>query len=124
MISSKHPLNLTLRFLLEISALIIAGYWAYYSESSSLKYLFMIGLPIIMASIWGIFAVPNDPSRSGKTVFKTPGILRLIIEILFFGFSAYLLYSMEYKFESIGFTIMVLIQYLLSLDRIKWLLKH
>ena len=40
---------------------------------------------VVTAAIWGVFAVPNDPSRSGKTVVVTPGLVRLVIELSLFG---------------------------------------
>jgi len=70
-----NPINLFVRFVLELSALIVVGIWGYRLSDGWTKYLLAIGLPLIMAAIWGIFAVPNDPSRSGNTVIVTPGII-------------------------------------------------
>lgn len=83
-----------------------------------------IGTPILMASLWGIFAVPDDPSRSGKTLIKTPGMLRLILEILFFLFGAFTLYSLDYTYLFYMYSAAVVLHHLLSIDRIKWLLNQ
>ncbi|MCB0497413.1 MAG: YrdB family protein [Cyclobacteriaceae bacterium] len=118
----KHPLNLALRFLLEITTLIVTGYWGFHLYSGFLKYLIGIGSPLLLGIIWGVFAVPNDPSRSGKTVVNTPGIIRLIIELAFFGFGAYAFYQVNMVTYSYIFASVTLLHYLLSMDRIKWLL--
>ncbi len=75
----KHPLNSALRFLLEMVAIISFGYWGYLQTDLWWRILLAAGLPILFAGIWGVFAVPGDPSRSGNTVVKTPGMVRLII---------------------------------------------
>lgn len=80
-----HPLNLGLRFILEMTALFSLALWGWTQHEGWLRYLLAVGLPILFALIWGVFAVPNDPSRSGKTVVVTSGWIRLIIELTLFG---------------------------------------
>ena len=81
----SHPANLILRFLLEIIALISLGIWSWKQSESWFRLVLAIGIPIIAAIIWGIFAVPNDPSRSGAAPVVTAGFIRLIIEFGIFG---------------------------------------
>ncbi|MDF1674000.1 MAG: YrdB family protein [Vicingaceae bacterium] len=120
----SHPLNLILRFLLEMTVLITVSYWGYYLTNTPVKYLNVISFPIFLATLWGVFAVPNDPSRSGKTVVKTPGVIRLIIELIFFSFGAIAFYLINFQTLAIVFLIIVLLHYLLSVDRVNWLLKQ
>ena len=120
----SHPLNLILRFLLEMTVLITVSYWGYYLTNTPVKYLNVISFPIFLATLWGVFAVPNDPSRSGKTVVKTPGIIRLILELVVFACGAIALYLSSYWLSAIVFTALVVLHYLFSLDRIKWLIKQ
>ena len=120
----SHPLNLAVRFLLEVSALVSAGIWAWNQGEGWLQYVLALGIPITLAAIWGTFAVPNDPSRSGKTLFVTPGILRLIIELGFFAFAIWALFDLGYYKVSVAFGTIVFIHYLISYDRVKWLLVH
>jgi hypothetical protein len=119
-----HPLNLGFRFLLELTALIIIGYWGYQSQPNFYKYILMIGLPVIIATIWGVFAVPNDPSRSGKTVVKIPGFVRLIIEFIVFGAGSFAFFLLQLNLYAITFSCFIILHYLLSMDRITWLLKQ
>jgi len=121
---SSHPLNLALRFLLEIFALVIFGCWGWSLSDGIWQYLSAFGLPILMAAMWGIFAVKNDPSRSGKTAIQTPGIIRLLIELVFFGLAFGALLSLNYNTLAINYLVVFLAHYILSFDRIKWLLKQ
>jgi len=74
--------------------------------------------------LWGVFAVPNDPSRSGKTVVATPGLIRLILELVLFGVSAWMLFDLDFQKLGWIFSIAILIHYATSYDRIAWLLKQ
>ena len=50
----SHPINLILRFLLEISALVSAGMWGWKQSEGWLRFILAIGIPIIFATIWGL----------------------------------------------------------------------
>lgn len=121
----SHPLNLGLRFLLELAALTALGVWGWqYGNGTGLRFILAIGLPIIMAAIWGIFNVPNDPSRSGAAPIVVPGIIRLAIELAIFILSTWALYDLEYY--RLGWLLgsVAILHYLVSYDRIIWLFKH
>lgn len=119
---SSNPINLALRFLLEIFSLAVIGIWGWKLSDNWIRYVLAIGLPIIAALIWGTFAVANDPSRSGNAPVPVSGIVRLAIEFLFFGFTTWALYNMESNKLSIVLGVIVLIHYVFSYDRIYWLL--
>ena len=72
--------------------------------------------------MWGAFAVPNDPSRSGTAPIAVPGILRLAIELAIFVFAIWTLYDLEYTKLSWIMGIIVAIHYITSYDRILWLI--
>ena len=118
----SHPLNLGLRFLLEIAALVVFGYWGFSQHTGILRFLLGIGLPVIAAAIWGIFAVPDDPSRSGKASVPVPGAMRLILELALFAFAAWALYDAGSTLLAAIMTGMTIVHYALSYDRIAWLL--
>ena len=77
----SHPANLILRFLLEIMALISLGIWGWKQSESWFRLVLAICIPVVLAVIWGTFAVPNDPSRSGFAPVITSGFIRLMIEL-------------------------------------------
>ena len=121
---SKHPLNSAVRFLLELVAIAAFGIWGYHQSDTGLKILLAILLPLGFALLWGVFAVKNDPSRSGKTVVQTPGILRLLLELGLFGAAAWMMLDLNYSLVALIFGLSVVIHYFVSFDRIAWLLKQ
>lgn len=79
---------------------------------------------VVAAALWGVFAVRNDPSRSGKTVVNTPGLARLALELGLFGVvTAWLIVGEGYIPAAVlgGAT---LVHYASWPARIKWLLAH
>ena len=120
----SHPINLLFRFLLELMALFIMGLWGWKQSQGITAFLLALTLPILLALIWGVFAVPDDPSRSGKAPIVTPGIIRLVIELLIFITAAWALYDMGYTMTGIVFGILVGLHYIISYDRVIWLLSH
>lgn len=120
----SHPFNLAIRFLLEIAALVCVGIWGWKQSDAWIRYILTPGLPILIGAIWGIFAVPGDPSRSGKAPVPVPGIIRLILELTIFAISVWALYDMNYERLAWILGILVSVHYLFSYDRIMWLLKN
>ncbi len=120
----SHPINLALRFALELTALGAVGYWGYRREPLSLRVLACIGLPLALAVMWGVFAVPDDPSRSGRTVVVTPGWARLVLELSVFAAGTAALAAVGAPRAAIGMGIIVLLHYAASYDRVLWLLRR
>ena len=121
----SHPLNLAIRFLLEITALTAIGIWGWqYGNGTWPRFILAIGLPIIAATIWGIFNVPNDSSRSGAAPIIVPGIIRLAIELAIFSLATWALYDLAYIQLSWLLGGLVAMHYLISYDRVFWLIKH
>lgn len=81
----SNPINLVFRFLLELAALFSFGYWGWLIGDNWVRYLFVILAPLFGVLIWGTFAVPDDPIRSGKAPVPVPGWLRLVLELGIFG---------------------------------------
>lgn len=121
---NSNPINLAVRFLLEISSLIAIGIWGWRQSDSWLRFVLAIAFPIIAAMVWGTFAIPNDPSRSGKAPVPVSGIVRLAIEFIIFGFATWVIYDMGYARLSWGVGIVITIHYIVSYDRIKWLMQQ
>jgi hypothetical protein len=121
---SKHPLNLALRFILEVAAIVSYGIWGYGISDSWPRYLLLVLFPLLFALLWGVFAVQNDPSRSGKTVVKTPGFIRLLLELGLFAAAAWMLFDLGYSKPAWIFCVALLLHYVSSFDRVFWLLKQ
>lgn len=118
-----HPLNLTLRFLLELSALVALGFRGWHTNGSIPGWLLMLAIPLLAAVIWGIFAVPDDPSRSGKAPVPVPGPIRLALELAIFAVAISALFQISAPRLGWIMSVLVLLHYALSYNRIFWLLK-
>jgi hypothetical protein len=122
-IMSQNPLNLVVRFLLEILALVALGAWAKAQFPGALGFALMILIPLLAATAWGIFNVKGDPSRSGKAPVPIPGVVRLLLELALFGSATWALFRLNPTYGWI-FGAVTLVHYFLSYDRIVWLLKR
>ncbi len=120
----SNPLNLALRLLLEIVAFVAMAYWGWTQHAGIWRIVFAVGAPLLAAVLWGTFAVPDDPSRSGKAPMPVPGIVRLLLELIIFGFATWCLYDAGQTTIALIFASVVLIHYLISYDRIAWLVRQ
>jgi len=121
---SSHPVNLAVRFILELAAWGAMGYWGWRQGEGPFRFVLAIGLPVIAAVIWGTFAVPNDPSRSGRAPVPVPGLVRLAIELATFGFATWALYDSGNTTLSLIFAAIVIVHYVVSYDRVAWLVRQ
>jgi hypothetical protein len=120
----SHPFNLILRFILELVALFAMGYWGWTQHQGFSRFLWAIGLPLVFAILWATFAVPDDPSRSGKAPIPIPGLLRLLLELVVFAVAVWCCFAAGQPTWGWIFGITVLLHYVISSDRILWLLKQ
>ena len=120
---SQSPINLAVRFLLEILALVAIGAWARTQFPGAPGIVLMIVLPLLAAAAWGTFNVKNDPSRSGKAPVPVAGWVRLLLEITLFGSATCALSVLNPVYAWI-FSAIALVHYVLSHDRIVWLLRE
>lgn len=80
-------LNLAVRFLLELCMYAAVGYWGFKTHSTwVLKILFGIGLPVLMALLWGTFLAP-------KATRPLSGAPFLTLELLLFSSGAFALFA-------------------------------
>jgi hypothetical protein len=119
-----HPINLALRFALELGALAALAMWGWSLADGWWRWLTAIGIVLVAATVWGTFAVPDDPSRGGQGLVHVPGAVRLAIELLFFAAGAYAFRAVGRPGLAIAFGVVVLAHYAWSYERIAWLLKQ
>lgn len=118
---SANPLNLAFRFLLELAALVAIGYWGWHASLGAMRWLFMFGAPLVAATLWGTFRVDNDP---GRAPVRVPGWVRLALELAYFGFAVWGLCDAGAVTASWLLGVAVAVHYLISYDRILWLLRQ
>ncbi len=117
-----HPLNLALRFALELSSLTSVGFWGWHLSDEWFQYPLAIGIPLLLAICWGTFAVPNDRSRSGKAPISIPGLLRLILELILFSAGSVALFNLNLEIIGACYTLLLILHHVFSIERIQWLL--
>jgi hypothetical protein len=120
---SSNPINLAVRFLLEVAALLAIGYWGWSTGAGVLRFVLALGLPLIAALVWGTFRVPDDASSSGKAPVPIPGILRLVLELALFGFATWALNNAGAAWLSLMLGLVVLVHHFVSFDRVAWLIR-
>lgn len=118
---ANHPLNLSLRFILELCALGAMGFWGWTQHSGPSRWLWTIILPLLAALLWGTLRVPGDP---GNAPVAVPGMVRLLLEIAFFGGAVWLLFAAGRSGWAITLLGVTILHYVLSYDRIVWMLKQ
>lgn len=118
-----HPANLAFRFVLELAALIALGVGAFNVASGGAAWALAIGVPLVAAAVWGRFNVPGDRSRSGEAAVAVSGATRLFIEFGVFAAAVAAVFSAS-PVAAVALVAGVAIHYLLSRDRIRWLLAN
>lgn len=118
---SKNPLNLVLRFFLEILALIAMGYWGWESHEGILRWIMTIAIPLFAATVWGIFRVNGDPKDAP---IEITGWMRLMLEGVFFSSAGLLLFLANQPTTALVFMLVVVVHYATIYDRILWLLRE
>lgn len=117
-----HPLNLALRFALELAMLASLGVWGRARFDGALGWVAAIGVPLLAATLWGVFAVPGDPSRGQDGVVAVPGVVRLALELGLFALAVLALRDTQRVGLAFALAALVALHYALSLARIRFLL--
>lgn len=121
---SQHPLNLGVRFVLEVGALAAIATWGWTQHAGWLRLALAVGLPLVAAGLWGTFAVPGDRSRSGGAPVPMSGLVRLLLELALFGFAVWALFEAQQIVLGWVMALVTLVHYAVSYDRIVWLIKQ
>ena len=115
---ASHPVNLGLRFILEMLALAAYALWGW---GQPLGILWAIGIPLLAAVLWGTFRA-DDPIHHQEIPVKIPGWLRLALEALIFGGAVWALYAAGQPTWGMIFAGAVIGHYLVSYDRVWYML--
>jgi hypothetical protein len=119
-----HPINLAVRFCLELVMLVAFCFWGWHlGHSIVLRLVLAVGFPPLAAVLRGVFAVSGDRSRSGKAPIPVPGSVRLLLEILLFGGAIWAFATSGLQIVAVCFGLAAFLHYLCSYERIAWLLR-
>jgi hypothetical protein len=106
-ITILKSINLALAFLLELALLAAFAYWGFQSGNSTLeKFLLGIGLPLLVALIWGTFMAPNSARR-------LQGGAYLALKALLFGLGVAALMAAGRTTLGVAFAVVVVINTIL-----------
>jgi hypothetical protein len=99
--------NLALRFLLELAGLAAYCYWGFTVPTGlPTKLLVGLGLPVVAAVLWGVFASP-------KATVPLPDAAKLAFEVVWFGAAAVLLAAAGRLTLAIVFAVLVIVNRIL-----------
>jgi hypothetical protein len=92
--------NLGLLFLVELAGLAIFGWWGWNARgSTALRLVLAVGLPLIAAVLWGLFAAPT--ANYGSPVVTA------VVKIAFFGLSGLALWTHDHHLLATAFVLVV-----------------
>ncbi len=117
----SHPINLALRFLLEIAALGAIAYWGWTQHDGVARYVLAFGLPLLAMIVWSIFRVNGDP---GDAPVAIPGLLRLALELVLFVIAVWMLHAAGQPNWGLILAVVVGVHYITSYDRLQWLIQQ
>ncbi|WP_431210185.1 YrdB family protein [Puia sp. P3] len=111
---NTNPINLLVRFLLELVMLGVIAFWGYQRFEGWEGVAAAIVLPVVAATLWGVFRIPNDPKPAPVAV---PGPVRLLLEWALFGWAVWALVDMGYDGWAWLLAGVLVAHYLVSYDR-------
>ena len=116
-----QALNIALRFMLELLALVAVGYWGFtLSTPLGMRILGGLGLPILLATAWAVFRVPGD---GGEPIVVVTGPVRLLLEAAVFGTALALLVTAGAPRLAAAFALVLLLHYGIDYQRVTNLLR-
>lgn len=102
-------LNQVIYFSLELCMFVSLGYAGFHNSQHPYgKYLMGIGLPLLAATLWGIFAAP-------RSAYRLDFPYRSLFALTLFGFTALLLYRSGHPRLAIVFGLLALASELTAL---------
>jgi hypothetical protein len=118
---NTNPINLALRFLLELVMLADISWWGYHRFAGWLGIAACIAFPVLAAVLWGVFRIPNDP-RPAPVAIRGP--FRLLLEWVLFGWAVWALEDLGYDAGAWFLAGILVAHYLVSYDRTVSMLRN
>lgn len=113
-----HPINLGLRFALELIVLGALAWWGRATSPGWPGWVLACLLPLAAATLWGVFRFPEEAGRSGKVPVAVPGWLRLLLEIAYFSVGVWAFRAVGEVGWSLAFAGIVVLHYAASWNRL------
>ncbi|MGF1626378.1 MAG: YrdB family protein [Alphaproteobacteria bacterium] len=120
-----HPVNLGLRFVLEIWTVAAFGVLPWERLEAWWKWPLVVLCPLLVMLVWGAFAVPGDRTRSGRPVpVATDGRIRLALELGLLTAGAAATWATGREAVAGLFAALIVVHYAVSYDRVRWLVRQ
>jgi len=116
---SQNPIVLGFHFLMEVGALAAVAYWGWTMRSGLARWVWAIGLPLVLAVVWAVFRAADDGPDATVTI---PGVLRLVLELAILGGAAFLLWRAGRSSLAGAFGVLIVVDFALQYDRVSRLL--
>jgi hypothetical protein len=118
---SRNPLNLALRFVLELCMWYALGWWGWMQGEGVARWLFALALALAAMLLWGVFRVPND---GGEPKVEVTGRVRLLIETVLFAAAVAALAGEGRRTLAVVFAVVTAAHYAVSYDRVNRLARN
>jgi hypothetical protein len=118
-----HPINLTFRFLLEITGLVGLFRLGLDTGTGAWRWALAGALTFVAMALWATFRVPGDASARGDAPYSVTGPVRLVIELVVFGGGALGWFVAGPSWMGWAYLAALVLHHGLSYDRIGWLLR-
>ncbi len=115
------PANLLFRWFIEVATLLALGIWAWVAAGGWARPLAAAAVPLGVMALWGLFAVPGDPSR-GNAPVPVPGLIRLALELAVFGAAVAALIAVGEERAAGLYAGAVTLHHVIGWRRVRWLL--
>jgi hypothetical protein len=102
MTTALKSTNLAVKFALEMGALAAFAWWGATVAGGALAVLLAVGIPVIAAVLWGIFAAP----RASRRLLLVP---RMAFELTVFGLAAAALGAAASTAVGVAFAVVAII---------------
>jgi hypothetical protein len=100
-------LNLAIRFLLELCMLAAVAFWGFKTQNNWLmKILLGIGVPVVIATLWGMFLAPRATRPLSGASFLT-------LEMILFATGALALFTSDKPTLGWAYTVAVIVNKIL-----------
>ncbi len=113
--------NLALRFGLELAALAGIAVLAWRIAPGALRWVAVVAAPAVAMTLWTVFNVPGDPSRSGEAPVTVPGAVRLVLELTILVGGAAAIALAASRTTGVVVFALIVVHYAASITRIEWL---
>lgn len=108
------PINAAVRLVCELLTVYGIGAGAWVLTDSIVA---AVALPVVAATVWGVFRVPDDP---GAPPVAVPGPVRLVIEAALFGGGALGLWAALGAPTGLAFALIVVVHYATARERLRY----